>query len=86
MLDGVPQGDPNGPTNFVIAYEDLCNALDSAQKDTEENISFKLPQWIMQRCPTLSEIIHLRRHVYVDDHTELSLFKQPENIVEDINT
>ena len=43
MFDDVPQGDHNGPTQFVITFEELREALDAEDPEIEEIHKFQAP-------------------------------------------
>ena len=79
MTTGVPQGDPNGPTLYVIGNSGVSGDIDD-ERASKEYVG--LPA--MSCGPCSDRTVDLSRTTFVDDHKEIHAIKGDYLRVEDV--
>ena len=78
LTKGVPQGNPNAPILFNIAYSIYSKEIDTVRQGIKQHMTFSVPTWIHQlQKPNIPTHIQLHKHLYIDDHIELHPITQP---------
>lgn len=80
MQEGVTQGDPNGPSLFVMAYEEFGRNIDQQRKNLL-HMQFEIPkEWIPALNVHELNTIQMHKHMYVDDHAEIHCINDTKDI------
>ena len=80
MTEGVAQGDPNGQSLFVMAYEELGDQIDQARADNIK-MDFTIPKHLIKEAVwPPRETITMHQHMYIDDHAEIHVTQEPTHI------
>ena len=83
MVDGVPQGDPNGPVLYVIGYTGVAEDIDCERESKEyQGLLFE------NNLGPPGQFVDICRTTFVDDHKETHLIdtigKTAEEVLEQI--
>jgi len=80
MTEGVAQGDPNGQSLFVLTYEEFGKQIDSVRGGIIK-MDFTVPKNLIEELEECTvETISLHKHMFVDDHAEIHVIQQVDEI------
>lgn len=73
MTQGVPQGDPNGPILFNMAYQDVTQQMNHTRESTARTMHFQLPRMELREQVVLPQTVAMQQQIYIDDLVEIHL-------------